>query len=417
MAAENGRPVLIGSSEELVSVKGAHAPGATVFHSVEAEDTSIDEKWLQQLLFSHPHLLPVSELEQVFAPINPLARELSTGVGSVDMLGVSSTGFLTIIETKLFRNPQSRREVLSQILDYCSRLTTWSYDDLVNAVKKAKHRSNEAEDPVMFAAKGATVPIADQVRFRATVSESLRHGRFLMMIVGDAFRDSTVSLIEYLQKFMHLQFTVRLVELNLYRPAGGRDYPVLVIPTLSARTQEITRAIVRIQSHVNPSDVVIEGVKDQETSPGLEGFMEALRKSSPVSDEFASFIAELSPLGVYPDLTKESVSLRYPDPSETGQQFRILRVRRSGFARFGRLKGQLEKRGYETSPAARYAGTVASWMPNAAVADTGEIHGPDGRTKEVPLRLLVKDKRAEFIALVKQLLDDIKTVGAKAAIQ
>ena len=52
--------------------------------------------------------------------------------GETVVLGVSPSGFLTIVETKLYRNPQSRREVLGQILDYCAQLTTWSYADLVD---------------------------------------------------------------------------------------------------------------------------------------------------------------------------------------------------------------------------------------------------------------------------------------------
>jgi hypothetical protein len=329
------------------------------------------------------------------------------------MLGVSSSGFLTIVETKLHRNPQSRREVLGQILDYCSQLSSWSYDKLVEAVSSAKHRANDAADPLVTAAKGPNVSASDQTRFRATVTEGLRHGRFLMLIVGDGFRDSTQHLVDFVEKFMHLQFTVRLVELQLFRPAGTKEYPVLVVPRVTARTQEVTRAIVRLQHNVNPADVVIEGIKPQVTTPGLEGFVEVLRKTSPVADRFAEFVGGLAPLQIYPDPTKDGISLRFPDPNGSGQQFRILRVRRNGHARVGRLKGQLEKQGYSVEPAVKYLNMIASWLPGTTVGDTGELYGPNGRAKEIPLTVLLRDHADEYALLVRRLLDEIRAVGAE----
>jgi hypothetical protein len=411
MASDDGIPVLVESFDNL-ELSTAGGSNAIAFRPVAASDTSIDESWLQRLVFRYPQLLPITELDQVFAPIHPLAREVSTGVGSIDLLGVSPSGFLTIVETKLYRNPQSCREVVGQILDYCAQLSSWTYRDLTDAMSSAKHRSNDNDDPVLFAAKsGAAVPGGDEKRFRATVSECLRHGRFLMMIVGDGFKESTTELVDYLQRFMHLQFTVRLIELQLFRPAGKDDYPVLVVPRLTARTQEVTRAIVRIQHNVNPLDVVIENAKDQSTSPGLEGFIEILRATTRVADEFASLAGELEPLGIYADPTKDGISFRWPDPHGTGQQFRIFRARRNGHARFGVLASQLEKQGYNRELALRFVRIVADWMRDVSVLDTGAIVGPNGKAKDVPLHLIVKDHRDDFLAAVKRLLDDIRSAN------
>ena len=48
---------------------------------ISVADTSIDERWLQQLLFRHPEVLPMTELDHAFAPVRSVARELATGVG------------------------------------------------------------------------------------------------------------------------------------------------------------------------------------------------------------------------------------------------------------------------------------------------------------------------------------------------
>ena len=47
---------------------------------------------------------------------------------------MNGEGYLTLVETKLWRNPEARRTVVAQIIDYASHLSTWTYDDLRQAV-------------------------------------------------------------------------------------------------------------------------------------------------------------------------------------------------------------------------------------------------------------------------------------------
>jgi len=65
----------------------------------------------------------------------PVAWELQTTCGSIDLLFVNSEGMITIVETKLWRNPEARRKVVTQIIDYAKDLAKWSYSDLMKAVK------------------------------------------------------------------------------------------------------------------------------------------------------------------------------------------------------------------------------------------------------------------------------------------
>src|SRR5207247_10396606 len=127
--------------------------GVRSLYRIRRDDTAIDESWLQRLLFRHPELLPVTELDSEFTPLRAVAREVRTGVGPIDLLLASPSGFLTIVETKLHRNPQARREVFAQTLDYCKQLADWSYEDLVRAVQGARFRASGDEDPVLGAVK------------------------------------------------------------------------------------------------------------------------------------------------------------------------------------------------------------------------------------------------------------------------
>ena len=49
-------------------------------------ENGYDEKWLQELLYRQPRLLPVGELEPMFDHLRPVCRELPTESGSVDLM-------------------------------------------------------------------------------------------------------------------------------------------------------------------------------------------------------------------------------------------------------------------------------------------------------------------------------------------
>lgn len=86
-----------------------------------SESTAYDEAWLQRLIMDHPSLLPVDQIEPAFTNLVPICTELQTPSGFVDNLFVTPTGNLALIECKLWRNPEARREVVGQIIDYCER--------------------------------------------------------------------------------------------------------------------------------------------------------------------------------------------------------------------------------------------------------------------------------------------------------
>jgi RecB family endonuclease NucS len=101
-------------------------------------DKKLNEQWVQKLLFENPSLLPAIEIESAFSPVISIARELPTKAGSIDLLFISPYGYIILVETKLFRNPEARREVVAQTLDYAKELSQWSYDDLIKACRR-KH--------------------------------------------------------------------------------------------------------------------------------------------------------------------------------------------------------------------------------------------------------------------------------------
>ena len=86
---------------------------ATPLRRVPFDERTFDELALQDLLFAHPALIPVGDIEPLFAGLRPLARELPVGGGFLDLIFMNGEGYLTLVETKLWRNPEARQRTLS----------------------------------------------------------------------------------------------------------------------------------------------------------------------------------------------------------------------------------------------------------------------------------------------------------------
>jgi len=82
-----------------------------------------DENWLQELIQDHPSVLPVADIEPGFGDPVAIAREIPCGHGLIDNLYLTPSGDIVLVETKLWRNSEIRREVVAQALDYVAALT------------------------------------------------------------------------------------------------------------------------------------------------------------------------------------------------------------------------------------------------------------------------------------------------------
>ena len=96
------------------------------------------ENWLQDLLYRFPQALPIAEIDDGYLPLIPVCKEMNTPVGSVDVVYITPSGRPVIVEAKLWRNPDARRKVVGQILDYAKELSRWSYESFDAAVRAAR---------------------------------------------------------------------------------------------------------------------------------------------------------------------------------------------------------------------------------------------------------------------------------------
>ena len=196
----------------------------------------INESTLQDLLFRFPRTLPIAAIDPAYAGAVPVCRELSTPAGYVDAVYVNSLGRLTLAEFKLWRNPQARREVIGQILDYTQEIASWSYEDLQREVSKALKRTGN----VLYELVRVADPEVDEADFVDNVTRHLRRGEFLLLIIGDGIREGVENIVNFVQRHSGLHFNLALVEAALYQDTDDR---VIVQPRILTRTEIVRRVV------------------------------------------------------------------------------------------------------------------------------------------------------------------------------
>jgi len=234
-----------------------------------------DEVTIQNLIFNNPQCLPISDIHESFNPVIPVCKELNTTVGPLDILMVSPNGDLTIVETKLWRNPDARRIVIAQILDYAKELSNWSYEDLQREInRRLGTKGNKLYDLVKSTHSDLVPPESD---FVDSVSRNLERGRFLLLIAGDGIKEGVKGIIEFLTNVGHLNFTFAMVELSIYHLDGQE---MLIVPKTLIKTTEVSKIMVEIPTgfEINKSIEYVSSKKSGTLSPEKENAREFYEK-------------------------------------------------------------------------------------------------------------------------------------------
>lgn len=304
-----------------------------------------DEGWLQELISNNPYILPVSEIEPFFTPLIPIGREVPVDAGFIDNLFISPEGYLTIVETKLWRNPEARREVVGQIIDYAKDLNKWDYEKLNKEV--SLYHQNTIGKPIGIIEKLKEVhPVEeeDEPAIIDNISRNLSQGRFLLLIAGDGIRESVEAMMEYLGQTPQLNFSLALVELQVYELVTSAEKLLLVVPQIITRTKEIVRAVVHVQG-TETSNVKVD--LDLDVDEAKSKSVKSTNKRIFLSEQdffniisnnlnpeniklLDKLIDRLKSLGCFIQPRSSSITIRLHDPSGSGQKLSLLTITTSG---------------------------------------------------------------------------------------
>jgi hypothetical protein len=195
---------------------------------------------LEALLETHPDLLAGGEM----TPESPRRwalvqrdagvphRDDSGGCWSVSHLFVDQDAVPTLVEVKRSADPQVRREVVGQMLDYAANgLGYWPVESLRAAYEATQHGlGRDPRERLAELCGGEPIGVGE---FFERVGDNLLAGRVRMVFVADVVPDEMRRIAEFLNEQMS-PAEVFAVEVTQYR-AEGYDGTV-VVPAVYGRT-------------------------------------------------------------------------------------------------------------------------------------------------------------------------------------
>lgn len=199
-----------------------------------------DEKWLQEVLFANIDLIQPTDASYDRIQLVPLCRELNLNDGIrnlfLDILAITETGKLILIECKLWKNPQARREVLAQAFEYASLLQSLSYSDLSSKLRR--HIDSGSEDPIIFALRSAGISV-DESLLISRIDQGMKKGNFHVVIAGDGIRTDLVNLVNS-PAMTGMTADLSLLEISVHQYGDGKT---LLSPSVPQEIETVTRTV------------------------------------------------------------------------------------------------------------------------------------------------------------------------------
>ncbi|MBB5730937.1 hypothetical protein [Sphingomonas prati] len=357
-----------------------------------------NEAWLQQLIFDYPTLLPVDSIEPGFGELIAVGREVRCSHGYIDNLYVTPAGDIVLAETKLWVNPQARREVVAQALDYVASLMLMDHDVLERSVAS----SDGWRGGTLYDLVREHPDALDASGFVDAITSNLRRGRMLVLVVGEGIRREAEALAALLQGYAGAQFTFALVELATWR--NPRTGDMLCVPDTLAQTVMIERGVVVVENGValikpmpDPALTVAKGKPSTLTD---EMFFEHIANLSPdLPQAISDFLAQVEPYGVYADM-KASLNLR----AELGDGAPTINL--GYIARNGQLWTNPLEKSVPRELALSYTRRLAALTGGTVASRAGLYLTVDGKSAPQVALLLPVHMHA-WVAAIRELLDEV----------
>ncbi|MFQ5903911.1 MAG: hypothetical protein ACE5JO_09490 [Candidatus Binatia bacterium] len=192
------------------------------------------EEALQTLIEKYPQILPGKQMDP--GSDDPprfvlLCREMTSGGGSLDHLLVDQRGILTLLEAKLIQNPEARRAVVGQVLEYAaSAVESWGNGRVrAKAAEFWSRHGKKLGDVIRENFGGHT----DEEAFWVEVEQNLQQGQIRLIIATDELWPEVRRIIEYLNGEMK-RAKIYGLELRCYGEESGS---LVLVPNLIGQTQ------------------------------------------------------------------------------------------------------------------------------------------------------------------------------------
>ena len=185
--------------------KAGFAQMASVAYTNEGE--------LQRILMEHPELLRAEDEPQLYC----LGEEIALGdAGTADLLFLDSDGKLSVVEVKLARNEESRRDVLAQAFDYTSALADYTMDELDSQLKGV------LDSQLQTLAGDGPDSRPRYNKLWESCANAMKAGSVRLVVAMDEEREDLARIVRYVDE--HSDLDLRLLVVRKY---GSADQTIL----------------------------------------------------------------------------------------------------------------------------------------------------------------------------------------------
>jgi len=190
------------------------------------------EAELQELLVESPEVISMEEIRPGAGLLVASIQEFSLPVGYIDILAFTARGDVAIVECKLAKNTQAKREVIGQILDYAAHLWEMSYEDLDERIQTmVGHTLAELVSGHVDQSEW------DEEAFRSNVRAALDQGNFILTIAVNEINEELHKIVRYVNSAGTPAFSFAALEMRRFHKAKAE----MLVPHVFGQSQASTR--------------------------------------------------------------------------------------------------------------------------------------------------------------------------------
>jgi hypothetical protein len=199
---------------------------------VERMDSAmpLSERELQDLIAASPEIVGDGDPLLLICDEQPIGDADQSGRWSLDLLLVNRDAIPILVEIKRATNPQLRREVVGQMLDYAANgVAYWPPAKIAAAFAETCRSRGGDPDQELSSVLGDDT---DPASFWSGVDTNFKDGRIGLLFVADRIPTELARVVEFLNE--HMDISVRAVEVNYFRGAGADR---ILVPRVIGDTQ------------------------------------------------------------------------------------------------------------------------------------------------------------------------------------
>lgn len=198
------------------------------------------EEILQRKIAELPSLLPLETVSDEPVSHLTIGMEWPAGTGKADIILIGSDAVLTIVETKLSRNPEARREVVAQVLEYAAYLSEWTIYEIQQRAEEFFHTDdcpldyrNKSFDEVLEGFVQDSEESVDSLK--ASIERNLRQGRIRLIVAVDEVSEQAQKIVTFVNAYS--SFDIYLLQVSEFEDKDGR---LTLVPSLYGYARKVS---------------------------------------------------------------------------------------------------------------------------------------------------------------------------------